>query len=185
MTRRQVLALAGTLGVAGCAPEQRAPPLPQGGDFTLVDHEGRPFSSRALHGRVTALFFGYTACPDVCPTTLAKLTAVTHRLGAVATRFRVAYVTVDPARDTPAVLKAHLSMFPIDAVGLTGPAEAIADVAGRYQVRYEVEPTSSAAGYFVAHSTMMYVLDSRGHTRHRLRYEATVDEVVAAVRASL
>jgi protein SCO1/2 len=181
MTRRTILAALAVL-VGGCRRAPTEPALPQGGTFTLVDQEGRPFSSEALKGRISLLFFGYTTCPDVCPVTLAKLTAVTNALGKDAARTRVVYVTVDPARDTPAVMKAHLAMYPIEAVGLSGTADAIADVARRYQVRYEVEATTSKAGYFVAHSTMMYVLDAKGRTRHRLRYEATVADVVAAVR---
>lgn len=98
---------------------------------------------------------------------------------------RRALLALAAARDTPPVMKAHLAMFPIDAVGLTGSPAAIAEVAGRYAVQYEIEETTSKAGYFVAHSTMMSVLDAAGRTRRRLRYQATVDEVVAAVRELL
>ena len=184
MNRRRLLAGVALL-VVGCRRAPAEPDLPQGGTFTLVDHDGRPFSSEALRGRISLLFFGYTSCPDACPTTLAKLTAVTRELGPDARRIRVVYVSVDPARDTPPVMKAHLAMFPIDAVGLTGSPAAIAEVAGQYAVQYEIEETTSKAGYFVAHSTMMYVLDATGRTRRRLRYQATVDEVVAAVRELL
>jgi protein SCO1/2 len=98
-----------------CAP---APPvLSLGGDFTLTDQDGRPFQLSSARGKVVLIFFGYTFCPDVCPTTLSKLSAAAAKLGADRDRVTALYVTVDPHRDTPAVMREHLSMFGIRAVG--------------------------------------------------------------------
>jgi len=155
-------------------------------DFTLTDHTGQPFSLASQRGKVVMLFFGYTMCPDVCPTTLSKLTTVTARLGADRAQVKTVYVTVDPARDSPAVLKADLDLFDLDAVGLTGTREAIDKVVAMYGATYEITPTpNSAAKYSVAHSTTLYIIDQDGIIRREFPYEATADEIVAAIRPLL
>jgi protein SCO1/2 len=132
------------------------------------------------------IFFGYTYCPDACPTTLSKLSAVFRRLGARASRVTVVYITVDPERDTPAVMKADLANYAIDAIGLTGTREQIDRVVHAYGASYEITPTpDSAAAYTVAHSTTLYALDGEGRTRILFRYEATVPEIVSGLEAIL
>src|ERR1019366_5768830 len=109
------LAALSTLGAAGC-PRHAAdsiPILPIGGDFTLTDHNGQPFELSSLRGKVVLLFFGYTFCPDACPTTLSKLASVSRKLGDDAKRVKTLYVSVDPGRDTPAVMKDDLSNFDV------------------------------------------------------------------------
>lgn len=183
----RALGLVVALSVAAAACHRKPPPpvVELGGDFTLTDHHGRSFDLKSLRGRVVLVFFGYTFCPDVCPTTLSKLSAVSRALGADKQRLVVVYVSVDPRRDTPAVLKENLAMYTVDAVGLTGTPDAVAAVANQYGAGYEIEPSSSAAGYLVAHSTTLYALDAEGRTRYLLRYEATVEEIVEAVRSIL
>jgi protein SCO1/2 len=132
------------------------------------------------------IFFGYTFCPDVCPTTLSKLASVFDRLDADRSRVKVLYVSVDPERDTPAVLKADLSDFDVDALGLTGAKTDIDKVVALYGASYEIIPTpDSAAKYTVAHSTTLYALDTSGRTRLTFEYDATVDEIVNGVKAIL
>lgn len=132
------------------------------------------------------LFFGYTMCPDVCPTTLSKLTTVTARLGTDRAQVKTVYVTVDPERDSPAVLKADLDLFDLDAVGLTGTREAIDKVVAMYGATYEITPTpGSAAKYSVAHSTTLYIIDPAGVVRREFPYETTADEIVAAIKPLL
>ena len=166
--------------ISACASK----PAPK--DFTLTDHTGQPFSLASQRGKVVMQFFGYTMCPDVCPTTLSKLTTVTARLGADRAQVKTVYVTVDPERDSPAVLKADLDLFDLDAVGLTGSREAIDKVVAMYGATYEITPTpNSAAKYSVAHSTTLYIIDQDGVVRREFPYEATADEIVAAIRPLL
>lgn len=173
------------LGAVGCHRSAPPPIVPLGGDFTLTDQNGRPFTLSSVRGKVALVFFGYTFCPDVCPTTLSKLSAVTRALGDDRRRVIVVYVSVDPARDTPAALKTYLASYAVDAVGLTGKPDAVAAVAKQYGAGYEIEPTTSAASYFVAHSTTLYALDAQGQTRLLFRYEAPVSEIVEGIRSIL
>ncbi len=147
--------------------------------------QGQRFASASLHGKVALVFFGYTFCPDVCPTTLSKLSAVSRALGDQRDRVRVVYITVDPRRDTPAVLREHLSMFRLDAIGLTGTPEEISRTARQFGADYSIEVVPSEAGYFVSHTTTLYALDPQGRVRLLLPYEATVDQIVAGVRSIL
>lgn len=173
------------LACLGC---QRAelPVLPVGGDFALTDHDNHPFQLSSLHGNVVLIFFGYTSCPDACPTTLSKLSAVYKRLGKDAARVRTLYISVDPDRDTPQVLKEDLSSFRINAIGLTGTKAEIDKVVALYGAAYEIIPTpQSEAKYTVAHSTTLYALDAAGRARMLFPYDATVDEVTAGVKSIL
>jgi protein SCO1 len=175
------LLLAGWAIVA--QPWRRMPVLPIGGDFALTDHNGVPFTLSQLRGKVVLVFFGYSLCPDVCPTTLSKLSVVARRLGDDAARVKTVYITVDPARDTPEVLKADLQSFRLDAVGLTGSRAAVDSVVRLFGASYKIVPTpESAARYTVTHSTTLYALDARGRVRMTFAYEAGVDEIVAGIR---
>lgn len=182
------LAVTGT-AAAGCRTgrsEGELPVLPVGGDFTLTDHNGQPFTLASQNGKVVLIFFGYTFCPDACPTTLSKLTSVYRKLENDAALVKTLYISVDPERDTPAVLKADLENFRLDAIGLTGSKAEIDKVVSAYGAAYEIVPTpESAAKYTVAHSTSLYALDREGRVRLRFSYEATVDEIVEGIRAIL
>jgi protein SCO1/2 len=171
-----------------CAGCQRAqlPVLNMGGDFTLTDDNNQPFELSSLHGKAVLIFFGYTSCPDVCPTTLSKLSSVYKKLGPDAARVKTLYITVDPGRDTPAVMKDDLSSFDLDALGLTGTKAEIDKVVALYGASYEFIPTpQSAMKYTVAHSTTLYALDPSGRTRVLFPYEATVGDIVKGVRSIL
>src|SRR5579859_5528744 len=128
--RKWVLLLI-VLASVGCQKVQ-PPVLPVGGDFTLTDDNNRPFQLSSLRGKAVLVFFGYTSCPDVCPTTLSKLSSVYKKLGPEAMRVKTLYITVDPDRDTPAVLKDDLSDFDLDALGLTGTKAEIDKVVALY-----------------------------------------------------
>lgn len=177
------------LGLAACQARPAAEPLPIlpiGGDFTLTDHDGRPFTLASQRGKVVLVFFGYSSCPDACPTTLSKLATVTRRLGDDRAKLRTLYVSVDPERDTPPVLKADLANFALDAVGLTGTKDQIDTVVDQYAAAYEIVPTpESAAKYTVSHTTTVYALDPQGKVRITFPYEATVDEIVEGIKAIL
>lgn len=169
-------------GATGCTQrpaDADVPVLEGGGDFSLTDHDGRPFTLASQRGRVVLIFFGYTFCPDACPTTLSKLASVYRRLGTNATRVKTLYVSVDPERDTPDVLKADLENFALDAVGLTGSKAELDAVVRQYGAAYEIVPTpDSAATYTVSHTTTLYAVDRQGRLRLKFRYEAGVDEIV-------
>lgn len=174
------------VGACGQGPAAELPVLPIGGDFSLVGHDGSRFESTSLRGKVVLVFFGYSSCPDACPTTLSKLTSVARRLGPDRTRVKTLYVSVDPERDTPDVLKAVLEHFDLDALGLTGTKADIDKVVSQFGAAYEITPTpESAAKYTVAHTTWVYALDPNGRTRIRFPYEATVDDIVSGIRAIL
>ena len=180
--------VAATMFMGGCGqgPAAELPVLPIGGDFSLLSHDGSRFESTSLRGKVVLVFFGYSSCPDACPTTLSKLASVARRLGNDRTRVKTLYVSVDPERDTPDVLKADLENFNLDALGLTGTRAEIDKVVSQFGAAYEITPTpESAAKYTVAHTTWVYALDTNGRTRIRFPYEATVDEIVSGIRAIL
>ncbi len=176
--RRALAALLLTLGLAACG---RAPH-----DFTLTDHHAQRFELASLRGTAVLVFFGYSSCPDVCPTTLSKLSAVTRRLGDASTGVKTLYVTVDPERDTPEVLETDLSLFRLDALGLTGTREEIDAVVTQFGAAYEIVPTPESAGeYSVSHTTDLYLLDREGRLVRTFAYEATVEEIVEGIQAVL
>src|SRR5580692_12849322 len=173
------------LAVLGSLSCHRAlPVLPVGGDFTLTDDNAQHFQLLSLRGKAVLIFFGYTSCPDACPTTLSKLSSVYRKLGEDAKRVKTLYISVDPERDTPAVLKADLASFQLDALGLTGSKADIDKAVNLYKAEYEIVPTpNSVEKYTVAHSTTLYALDTAGRTRLVFAYEASVDEIVKGLKA--
>lgn len=172
--------------VASLGCHKALPVLPIGGDFTLTDHDGRRFQLSSLRGNAVLIFFGYTSCPDACPTTLSKLSAVYRQLGTEAKRTKTLYISVDPERDTPPVMKADLGAFQLDALGLTGTKAEIDRVVAQYGAEYKIIPTpTSAMKYTVAHTTTVYVLDTSGRVRLEFPYEATVDQITNGVRTVL
>jgi len=188
MSRFAALSAAIAMTAAACAGTAREalPVLPGGGDFAMVDHNGQPFTLTSQRGKIVLIFFGYTFCPDACPTTLSKLASVYRRLGKDASLVKTLYISVDPERDTPAVLKADLENFKIDALGLTGSKAQIDAVVSQYGAMYEIVPTpESAAKYTVSHTTTLYGLDSDGRLRIRWRYDASADEIVDGIRSIL
>jgi len=154
------LTLLATLLLLLPGPQPSASKVPIGGPFRLTSHEGKAFTDEDLKGKPFAVFFGFTHCPEVCPTTLYDLTQDLEALGKDADRLRVAFITVDPAQDTPELMKTYLGSFDPRIVGLTGTEEEIAAVAKAYKVYYRKVPTES--GYTMDHTATILLMDSRG-----------------------
>lgn len=154
-------------------------PLRPAADFILTDWNENTFRLSDQRGRIVLLFFGYTTCPDVCPTTLAKLRKVRGALGAEAAQVRFVFITVDPERDTTARLKHYVETFSPDFIGLTGDRVTLAGVwesYGVYAERQEVQ--GSAVGYLMIHSSWTYLVDQEGNLRLIYPYEATEEDIV-------
>ena len=130
----------------------------------LTDHNGKPRSLAEFRGKVVAIFFGYTHCPDVCPATLAELAQIMRELGADAEKVQVLFVTVDPERDTPQVLRQYVPAFYPSFLGLVGDADATARAAKEFKVFYQKQPLKSG-GYSVDHSAGTYIFDREGRLR--------------------
>ncbi len=127
--------------------------------------DGRAVSADDYRGKVVVLYFGYTHCPDICPTTLANLSDALERLGKRANGVRILFVTVDPRRDSLPVLRRYVSAFAPQLDGLRGSDNALARLARRYRVIYSVTPVSSGRAYEVAHSDSVFFFDRGGHAR--------------------
>ncbi|KFG70018.1 SCO family protein [Microvirga sp. BSC39] len=140
--------------------QQSAGKVPIGGPFRLTSHEGKPFTEENLKGRPFVVFFGFTHCPEVCPTTLYDLTQDMAALGQDASSLQAAFITVDPERDTPDLMKTYLESFDPRIVGLTGTEEAIAAAARAYKIYYRKVPTDG--GYTMDHSATLFLMDSKG-----------------------
>jgi len=146
--------------------------------LALIDQDERPFDFASLRGTPAFVFFGYTHCPDICPTTIGSLNEVLkERDGAV----RIVFVTVDPERDTPAFLREYMRYMPPGYVTLTGSAAQVRTAADAWGVRYEREETGSADGYAVAHTVKVYLVDGQGDLRARYPFgtppQAMIDDI--------
>ena len=164
-----MLALLSAGPLAGCAQQPAAtPPLTGariGGPFTLTDQNGRTVTDRDFAGRYRIIYFGYTFCPDVCPTDVQNIAAALKLIerddAALARRIAPIFITVDPARDTPAVLRRFVSAFHPRLVGLTGSAEAIAKVARAYGIYY-ARGAGGGENYLMDHGRQIYLFDPDG-----------------------
>lgn len=136
-------------------------PSAVGGPFRLVDQDGRAVTEQDLKGRPTLVFFGFTHCPDVCPTTLFEVSEVLEKLGPDAEKVNAVFISVDPERDTPETLKAYLSSFNPRLKALSGDAEAIAKVAKAYRAYYRKVPLDQG-GYTMDHTALVYLMDKNG-----------------------
>jgi len=155
------LAVVILLGGRGGRPVA-SPAAAIGGPFHLIDQDGRPVSDEDLKGKPFLVFFGFTHCPDICPTTLFDMSEVLRDLGADADRLGAVYITVDPERDTAALMKDYLSNFDPHLRGLTGDAAAIAAVAKEYHVYYKKVPLEGG-DYTMDHTAIVYLMDKDGH----------------------
>ena len=155
-------------------------------DFVLTDQEGQPYRIGDRQGKVVLLFFGYTSCPDVCPTTLATWRRVHEMLGDDAGSVEFAFVTVDPERDTTERLGLHVHVFNPDFVGLTGTQQELESVYEIFDVFYEVDESSeSALGYLVNHTATTFVVDPEGKWRLRLTYGTPAEDIVHDIQQLL
>lgn len=154
-----------------------------GGPFTLTDHQGTRRSLTDFRGKVVLLYFGFTYCPDVCPTDLAEIAALLRSLGPRAAEVQALYVTVDPERDTPAQLGGYVTAFDPRIIGLTGSVEEIRGVATLYKAFFEKVPTEQ--GYLMAHSANFYVIDREGKFAGSLPPGTKADRLADVVRERL
>lgn len=178
---RFVAVLLAALALSACTEAPAAGPA-LGGDFTLTNQDGRAMSLRELQGKRVLLFFGFTHCPDACPTMLSKISRVHRLLGPEAKDLTTVFISVDPERDTPAALKEYLSYFKVPTIGMTGTKAEIDRVIGMYDGKYTIEPSTSSAGPSVSHTTWLYVIDREGRVRDRATHASTAEEIVAMVR---
>jgi protein SCO1/2 len=133
--------------------------------FKMRRANGKRVTAQDFRGKTVLLYFGYTHCPDVCPLTLAKLSRALHTLGGAADRVRVLFVTVDPSRDTPAVLRQYVRAFGPHFVGLRGDDDQLQTLAKRYRVTYTAQQPDARGNYQVTHSSGVFIFDRRGDAR--------------------
>jgi len=133
--------------------------------FHLTDDDGRPVTAQDYRGDVVLLYFGYTHCPDVCPTTLAMLAQAIKALGPAASQVRVLFVSVDPQRDSAALLKRYVGYFGPQFVGLRGNDSALKLLAKRYRISYHLDPPDKYGNYAVEHSSAIFIFDQKGRAR--------------------
>ena len=165
----RLLIAAALLGVAGCHSQSAEPPLAGariGGPFSLTDQDGHTVTDRQFAGKYRIVYFGYTFCPDVCPTALQHLMQGLKAFDGTApdrsAKIRPIFITVDPARDTPAVLKQYVSAFDPRLIGLTGSEPQIAAVAKEYAVYYQRREQGGGAGYLMDHMSQAILFDPDG-----------------------
>jgi protein SCO1 len=152
-----------------------------GGPFTLVDDTGAQVSEADLKGKSTVMYFGYTFCPEVCPTTLTDLAQWMQMIGQDADRLNYVFVTVDPERDTPKVMHDYVSAFDPRIRGLTGTSEQIAKVTKEYGVYYKRISTSDG-GYVMDHSAVLYMMDQNVRFVGVIRYQEDTAKAVAKLK---
>ena len=164
------------------APEKTFNPS---GDFTLTSDNGNVFHLSDLRGNPVLLFFGYTSCPDACPTTLAKINRALALLGSDRKQFQTVFITVDPERDTPAKLQEYLAYFGINAVGLVGTKAQIDAVVHAYHAYYQKSASQSALGYTITHTTTVYLIDRQGQVRHLFKQVDTAKTMAETLKEFL
>jgi len=151
----------------------------QATDFTLTSQTGEPVSLSDLRGKLVLLYFGYTFCPDVCPTTLSTLNQALELMGKKADDVQVVMVSVDPERDTPEVLANYLSNFNPSFMGLTGTHDQIASAATGLGVFFEKHEGSAATGYLVDHTASVMALDQQGRLRLVIPFETSAEDIAS------
>jgi protein SCO1/2 len=170
--------------VSGRDPVPSAGASVIGGPFSLVDQNGRTVTDQDLRGRPFLVFFGFTHCPDVCPTTLFELSEVLGKLGPDAGKVSALFVTVDPERDTPAEMKDYLASFDPHLVGLTGDPAAIAAVAKEYRVYVKKVPLDHG-DYTMDHTALVYLMGKDGRFVAPFNLKRSTDDAAADLRRHL
>jgi cytochrome oxidase Cu insertion factor (SCO1/SenC/PrrC family) len=156
-----------------------------GGDFTLTDHEGRPFSLRDVRGKVVLLHFGFTACDYTCPVTMTKVTAALERLGARAALVQPLLVSIDARRDTPAVVRDYVRSFHSAYIGLTGSQRQVEAVARQYRVPVHVHGGGHAGVQVADHGSAVYLIARDGMLADIVFFQASADEIARRVNELL
>lgn len=154
-------------------------------DFRLTDFNGQPRTLADFRGKVVVMFFGYTQCPDVCPTTMTDMAEVKRRLGPDGERLQVIFVTLDPDRDTAEVLSQYVPGFDPSFLGLRGTRDETAAIAKDFKVFYQKVPGKTETSYTMDHTAGSYVFDTEGRVRLFLRHAGAIDPIVADLRKLL
>ena len=154
-------------------------------DFQLTDHNGQPRSLKDFQGKVVVLFFGFTQCPDVCPTSMAELAQVKKLLGKDGDKLQGLFITVDPARDTPELLKAYMANFDPGFLALRGTPEQLAATAKDFKVYYKKVEGKTPTSYSMDHSAASYVYDPQGRLRLYTRYGTGAEALASDIRLLL
>ncbi|WP_306015107.1 SCO family protein [Oceanicaulis sp. MMSF_3324] len=174
---------------SGAAPVRMSGEADIGGPFTLVDHTGRTVTEETFEGRPTLIYFGFTYCPDICPTSLQVMAAALDRLPAEqAAQYQPLLITVDPERDTPEALASYVDSpaFPENLLGLTGSEEQIRDAARAYRVYYRrVEDDGTLAEYTMDHSSLIYLMGRNGEFVEVFPHQATPDQIASRLQQFL
>jgi protein SCO1/2 len=186
------LALTALAGLSGCdrggKPSFKATDI-TGADYgrtlALTDHTGAPRTLADWKGKVVVLFFGFTQCPDVCPNTLAAMADVMKRLGPDAERVQVLFATLDPERDSQAVLAPYVTAFDPRFVGLYGDKDATGKAAREFKVFFQRVPGRVEGTYSIDHTAASYVLDTQGRLRLYVRHAQTSEDIAADLRTLL
>jgi protein SCO1/2 len=155
-----------------------------GGPFRLTDQNGQAVSDQDLKGHPFLVFFGFTHCPDVCPTTLFEVSEILRSLGPDADRVRALFITVDPERDTPALMKDYLASFDPHLAGLTGDPAAVTAVAKAYRVYFKKVPLDQG-GYTMDHTAIVYLMDKDGRFVQPFSLKRTIEAATADLRKYL
>ena len=155
-----------------------------GGPFKLIDESGKPITEQDMKGRPFLVFFGYTHCPDICPTTLFEMSEVMHALGKDADRIGALFITVDPERDTPAAMKDYLSSFDPHLRGATGDRQAIDAVEKAYRVYAKKVPADNG-DYSMDHTALVYLMDKQGRFVAPFKLNRKPEEAAADLRRYL
>lgn len=180
LLRAALLFLACLLAACTPAPQFNATELSGinwGKDFSLTDHHGKPRRLADFKGKVVVMFFGYTQCPDVCPTNMSAMSQVMTRLGPASERVQMIFVTVDPERDKPQLLAEYLPVFHPSFLGLYGDDAATKAVAKEFKIFYQKQPGSTPNTYTVDHSAGSYVFDPQGLLRLYVKHGETPEHM--------
>jgi protein SCO1/2 len=187
----RLLAALAAAALAACAPggpKFRSTDITgadYGRELALTGHDGRPRTLADFRGKAVVLFFGFTHCPDICPTTLADAAQALKKLGGDAGRVQVLFVTVDPERDTPEVLARFVPAFDPGFLGLTGDAAAVRRAAKEFKIFYEKREGRAPGAYSVDHSAQSYVLDPAGRLRLLVRHDRIAQDLAEDLRVLL
>jgi cytochrome oxidase Cu insertion factor (SCO1/SenC/PrrC family) len=157
-----------------------------GGPFTLIDQNGRTVTNDTLKGKPTLIYFGYTFCPDVCPTSLLLMETAVEKLGPdAAKKVNLVFITIDPERDTQKLIKDYVGNFSPTFIGLTGTPEQVTAAARAYRVYYQKVPGKDGAPYLMDHSSIVYLLDRNGRFVTHFTHEAKAEAIAAGVERLL
>jgi protein SCO1/2 len=188
MRKRLAFAFLALMSAGSLAWAQSSPPAapaaseaePIGGSFMLVDQNGRAVSDEDFRGSFLLIAFGYTNCPDVCPTTLMTMASALNAMGPDAKAIRPIFISVDPARDTPARLKEYVESFGDNFVGLTGPEAYVASVARKFRISIAKTPSPSG-GYSVDHTAGLFLVGPDGAFIKRFGYDMPARDLAASL----